>query len=81
MEQVLSKTAPSIYKSKLTKINMENIQNSGTEGIREWIILNLQPRARYIGNLLGSTENLDLKRNFNVAFWFVFDKITVTMKL
>ena len=29
----------------------------------------LQSRAKYIGNLVGSTENLDLKRRFNVDFW------------
>ena len=28
----------------------------------------LQPKAKYIGNLLGFTENLGLKRKFNVAF-------------
>ena len=28
----------------------------------------LQSRTKYFANLLGSTENLNLKRNFNVTF-------------
>ena len=38
-------------------------------------IINLQSRAKYIGNLQGFTENLEWKRKFNFAFWpffFVF---------
>ena len=34
--------------------------------------INLQPRAKYIGNLQGFTENLEWKRKFNFAFWLFF---------
>ena len=29
----------------------------------------LQSCGKYIGNLPGSTENLDLEKKFNIAFW------------
>ena len=35
-------------------------------------IINLQSRAKYIGNLQGFTENLEWKRKFNFAFWPFF---------
>ena len=31
--------------------------------------LSIQACAKYIGNLLGFNENLDLKEKFNTAFW------------
>ena len=31
----------------------------------------LQSCAKYVGDLLGFTENLDLKQKFNGAFWLI----------
>ena len=39
------------------------------KGLIRTISLELQSRAKFIENLLGFTENLDLKKKFNVAFW------------
>ena len=33
-----------------------------------------QSLAKYIGNLLGLTKNLDLKRKFNVAVWLFWTR-------
>ena len=41
----------------------------------------LQLCTKYIGNLLGFTEKLDLKQKFNVTFWLFSGKFAFSVNL
>ena len=48
------------------------MSNMIKKDLRIWVIkkiFRLQSKAKYIESILGSTENLDLKKNVNIAFW------------